>query len=521
MEVISAAPKFRFTVSMTTTRKSTNGNGFREGSTFFASSDELHERALKAPSNFTVLEVLSNAIDGPTFVKPYFDQEIYCSLGHPGDEVIEFFRRLLLTHIQKFMDHVENFDVNLNTILAYRHGMVKHDGRIKFKVSWRAWVTGFKIDYTNIGKIIEAKGLATTTDDEEKGFKGDGCLDKVIYKPHEQLLGCVLAHKGGKKENYDNRVLVPSDPAVPYSAYLVRHLDGNEILIPDVTAAPKTATSKSKKKLAPRRATQTTATIEKPDDDMEYLLTILSPQRWNSYVDWRNIAFALIDAGGSNQDLHKELWLKMSQKSPQFILEEAETAWAGFIRSTSPTDKITVGTLHHMARQDNPELYADFAHSQVKGYAATKTIFEVDHFKVELPLAFATIYDGVLTLKKRHEFRDTYENLFYFTTDPEGERTSHQFVPDWFKDVALRSFRTIDFLPPPCTVPAEVYNLWPEFSGEQLIHRFPSEELDAVDLQPAFYHLNLLCGNDPASLDMSQSSKLKSSKRLESSPVSL
>ena len=482
-----------------------SSNGFREGSTFFASADELHKMALKAPEKFTVLEVFSNAIDGLTFVKPYFDQEIYCSNGNPGDDVIEEFRQILLKHVQKFMDHVENFDVNANTIFAYRHGMVKHEGRMKFKISWRAWVTGFKIDYTKIGKMIEAKGLATATNDDIKGYTGDGGLDKGIYKAAEQLLGCVLGRKGNYHGHCDNRVLTPCDPAIPYSSFLVRHLDGNEVLIPDLpSSGQKKAKAKPKQKRTPRLASEEPCEEHAPDEDLNRLLSMMHPQRWESYIDWRNIAFALIDAGGacSNTDHHKELWLKMSRQSSKFVLEEAETAWAGFARDTGDSStKITVRTLHHMAREDSPQLYAEFANSLVKGYAATKLVFEEEHFKIELPLTFATVYGGVLTLKKRHEFRDTYENLFYFTTDPEGQRTSHQFVPDWFKDVSLRSYRTIDFLPPPCQVSAEVYNLWPGFAGEQVASRFSSVELDQVDLQPALDHLNLLCGNDPASFD--------------------
>ena len=75
----------------------------------------------------------------------------------------------------------------------------------KFKVSFRMWVMGFKVEYPELGRLIELKGV---------GGDGEGQLDPSVYKRPEQLVNCMgcckgsLTVKGAKK--VDERVLLPT-----------------------------------------------------------------------------------------------------------------------------------------------------------------------------------------------------------------------------------------------------------------------------------------------------------------------
>ena len=80
----------------------------------------------------------------------------------------------------------------------------------KYKVSFRMWVLGFKVEYPELGRLIELKGV---------GGDGEGQLDLSVYKRPEQLVNCMgcckgsLTVKGVKK--MDERVLIALDPGQP------------------------------------------------------------------------------------------------------------------------------------------------------------------------------------------------------------------------------------------------------------------------------------------------------------------
>ena len=167
-------------------------------------------------SSKTLCEYLS--CDRP-WTKPYFDTESYHD-AQPTEEAIQAILERSLVSVDKVMEDQDGY-ARCDVRVGSRHGMdPKHN---KYKVSFRMWVLGFKVEYPELGRLIELKGV---------GGDGEWQLDLSVYKRPEQLVNCMgcckgsLTVKGVKK--LDERVLIALDPGQPWSTYLVQHLQGDE-----------------------------------------------------------------------------------------------------------------------------------------------------------------------------------------------------------------------------------------------------------------------------------------------------
>lgn len=67
------------------------------------------------------------------------------------------------------------------------------------------------------------------------------------------------------------------------------------------------------------------------------------------------------------------------------------------------------------------------------------------------------------------------------------------FINEWLRDANKKVYENIDFLPPPCVVPPETYNLWKGFPIEK-IKLFP---YSTDDLEPFFSLVRVMANNDP------------------------
>ena len=99
------------------------------------------------------------------------------------------------------------------------------------------------------------------------------------------------------------------------------------------------------------------------DADVKALLNLIGKHRWDDRTEWMKIATALKNAGG---DRDKALWVQMSRISAKFDADDAEKLW-----TTVATDpayagaRLGLGSVHHMARRDNPHGYAVYRSSHV------------------------------------------------------------------------------------------------------------------------------------------------------------
>ena len=98
-------------------------------------------------------------------------------------------------------------------------------------------------------------------------------------------------------------------------------------------------------------------------DDIRALLNLVGKHRWDDRSDWRDIATALKNTAA---DRDKALWIAMSRISAKFDLVEADRLWASVANDPAfAGHRLGLGSIHHMARLDNPHGYAEFRSSRV------------------------------------------------------------------------------------------------------------------------------------------------------------
>jgi hypothetical protein len=141
----------------------------------------------------------------------------------------------------------------------------------------------------------------------------------------------------------------------------------------------------------------------------------------------------------------------------------------------------------------------------VDGYENKKKLFEETHFKLTNPISYITIEkDGELIEKKKYDFLNTYENLYYTDfipiTNKEGDITGYKpvqtnLVNKWMKDENIRTYNKIDFMPR-MTTPEGVYNTFTEYVAVSK----PKKNINIEDTL-MYKHLNNLCGNDDKVFD--------------------
>ena len=117
------------------------------------------------------------------WTKPYFDTESYHD-AQPTKEAVQAILERSLGSVDKVMED-QYGHARCGVRVRSRHGMDPKHG--KFKVSFRMWVMGFKVEYPELGKLIELKGV---------GGDGEGQLNLSVYKRPEQLVNCMGCCKG-------------------------------------------------------------------------------------------------------------------------------------------------------------------------------------------------------------------------------------------------------------------------------------------------------------------------------------
>lgn len=116
--------------------------------------------------------------------------------------------------------------------------------------------------------------------------------------------------------------------------------------------------SKAKSKTTPERKDPpplpaSTAAL----DDVQLLLQLLNKSRWDHRKDWRDIATSLKNYAGNQ---YKEDWVRLSRISAKFDAKEAEKLWMTVATPTYTGVKLKLGTIHKMAKADDPLRYTEY-----------------------------------------------------------------------------------------------------------------------------------------------------------------
>lgn len=284
-------------------------------------------------------------LTSPCTVKPYFDSESYHD-NPPSPQLIDkLFSNFKSGVLRVFASQPSRVEPDI--ITAQRHGF--DPKRKQHKVSFRAWVINYKIEYTLIKDAI----IAVSCSDQ---------FDVSVYKPGEQLMGCVGCTKG----RGDTRILTPMDSDVPLSAYIIQHLEGDEeqfvLTVPPAvvgrsddehdaidTTSPSPEEAAQLKLVADHPINRLTS-VASAETTLKYL-NLLSKHRWDDRQTWVSLATILKNSHG---DELKDDWVQLSKLSPKFDAEEAELVWDTVARPDYQGRKLSLRTLVRWANEDDP-----------------------------------------------------------------------------------------------------------------------------------------------------------------------
>lgn len=317
-------------------------------------------------------------------------------------------------------------------------------------------------------------------------------------KPDEQhawrVTQILELHRGGTL----TKLPTPADP-LDYVSKLSIRLNAIEES-PYTEAGHQVATrcgaAKSVVSVPSTAMTQDTLTV------VHQLVDILDVTRADNYTQWMQVGWCLHNI--DSQSL-LDTWIQFSQKSPKFTTGECERLWYR-MRDAG----LNIGSLHRWAKEDSPVSYVDIM-SKAKcqddaatiediqrspnrySYSYIKTVFERRCAKVLNPLCYIEEDDGDLIMRKEEQFKKAYRNIFCLSKNS-GEVCS-RFVDTWFDDPLIKTYRRLDFIPPPHTCPPGVYNTWKGYDIDK------TDVESSGNLVPFLKHASLIVGNDPAALD--------------------
>jgi len=223
------------------------------------------------------------------------------------------------------------------------------------------------------------------------------------------------------------------------------------------------------------------------------LCECLSQDRWDDWETWFKIGCALKNEQFS-YSFH--VWKYFSMGSEKYDDEnwlengKDKTTWDNI---KIMDGGITLGTLHHWAKEDNLELYSEYFG---KSYDKVKARIEKILFKVNSPPVFGVLdVDNKLSLlseeKLKTRFRDVwYEKLVLDKKTGEKNMEEFTFINAWLFDPDKRCYEKIIFNPRPHTDP-RMYNI---YSPTVLTGEYHQDHVDTI----LKYMLEKLCGGDEA-----------------------
>ena len=170
--------------------------------------------ARKGRADFTLQEYLTAGM----LVRPFFDWDAKLEKKPSPDAL----RKMGDEHLQQLKTIVERVHPGAHVEYAQRHGPVSDpSGRYEYKLSFRAYVQGLKICYTDIPTLVRrVLGLGP------QGVHPH--LDLSVYKPKQQLLGVIY---GCKDIDVIKRHLIPLDTTAPLGSFLVQSVGAEDVLV--------------------------------------------------------------------------------------------------------------------------------------------------------------------------------------------------------------------------------------------------------------------------------------------------
>lgn len=380
--------------------------------------------------------------------------------------------------------------------IAQRHRWLNDK---EFKISFRYYIPKLSAYYSDIKKWITDSGL-------------ENLFDISVYKQTEQLLGCI--HNFKRKGD-----TVALTPMTNHSTedFLVQIVPTDSVLLPLPVTEQKNDTSISN------------CDVESIDYNiLRDVVMNLDKSRSNFYETWTLTVWAIYNCEKDEQkrDTLIHEFSKLSKKYDKNKVDD-------FIYNhcKEKDSKVGFGTLMMYLEEDNEDVckaikqkmnqtksinlngYSfidveeptiDLLDGHKRDYFTIKEIFEKNNFKVcdkKVLYVEAKKVNGELEVKDRTraEAQEAFENLHYYSDDlPKNKNGKDSFFTRWVKDPKIRSYDSMDFIPPPAKVSPKIFNLWKGFRAEKIDIQISKEERKIL-LEPVYKHLSIICNNNPQS----------------------
>lgn len=242
--------------------------------------------------------------------------------------------------------------------------------------------------------------------------------------------------------------------------------------------------------------------------------------RADGYNTWRDATWAISNIASSNGYKRKgnNLIHEFSKQSLKYDEDKVEE----FIeKSGNRDDGFGMGTLMMFLKEDNEVVFQniqeklnrvkkvelkgyafieepafDLFDGTIRSYAYVKREFEKTHFKVMRPIMYVEeLRSGDFYMRSSKDLKEAFGNVWCTVYPGQKNEKDDRFLNAWLVDAKIRTFETIEFLPPPLPCPRNTFNMWRGFAIER------KDIESSGNIQPFLDHLSILVNHDEKCVD--------------------
>jgi len=345
-------------------------------------------------------------------------------------------------------------------------------------------------------------------------FDGFTNLPKKIYDLPPAGFLMYGSCKPGETDYYKvTKCRIYSDPKtyidVPYPSerFLVTALSLHQN-VPMIELKKRMESSFMKKLINVRNSAEYNVTCHHQLDEsieVSSLLNLLSVERAYDENSWMEVGWLLHNL---NSKEYLAVWKCFSQRhresddrNPKYSEQVCDERWNQM--------KVTCynkGSLYYWAYNDNRYEYIKLMNSWGKhtlldmsdlkhygidyDYFIVKNVFEQYVCRISEPTMFIDDTYNNQYERTRENLRSNYEYLKCYDSK---KKELVQFIDRWLKDIDPKTYRMLDFLPPPLKVPEGVYNTWQGFTIDGI------DVKSSKNIVPFKRHVSILSGHDDKS----------------------
>lgn len=399
------------------------------GSKQFCQIDKEKLTKLLETDDFHLYEVIYK---GP--IRPYFDIDISCS-----DPAYENFE---IHHFVAFLENLFlqdwNFDIDL-TIL---------DASNDLKRSYHFIISNCCFSYKT-----DLKAFVKNHIQPEYPFVDSQCYSsensiqcfRLVNQSKKGKNNPLRFHKMSLSKKIEDTLITHCQnlPVLPYTGPITK-------MILNKSFHMETSPSYTTKSLLGDDIQVNQDVIQQQE---EYkLCECLDRTRFDNRQDWFRIACILKFCGNPHAF---QIWKHVSRKSKKYLEENYEVGGCDYnVWMSIHHSKLSIGTLHFIARSDNPEMYFELTK---KDYKSIKKIFEFDHCKILSPLCYIRVNEeGDINILSKKEIQDTYQNLYFTVTEEikteesdliQKKSKKKKFITQWLNDEHIRTYEKMVYDP--------------------------------------------------------------------------